>query len=234
MAGSRYFGDKKPRVPSMVALGKRGIPGEVADLRHDVELAFTELEHQTQTGWNDLKGDVTSGKAALALVEEEYLDTPARYNFLRYDRENTLTFKYQMGHTWLVGTPVRPHIHFMPMSAPGVAQTIRFSGLYAWSAPEQNQKLPALAGWTPFFIERAFDDSDQYEERIMGMSLITPPSWANWSSHLHVHWVNETSHANYTYKTNKDHGTPAANLMLVSFDTHIQIDRFGSQPEYPS
>lgn len=233
MAGSRYFGDMGPKVPHLV-LNKGGRAGEIADLRHDVEVGFSRVEEQTQTAWNDLKGDVTSGKASLALVEEAYRDTPALYSFLRYDRQNTLTFKYQMGHDWLVGTQVRPHIHFIPMSAPGAAQTIRFSGYYAWSAPEQNQQLPALAGWTPFFVERAFDTSDQYEERIMGAGLITPPSWANWSSNLHVHWVNETTHLNYTYKTNKDHGTPAANILLVSFDTHIQVDRFGSQPEYPS
>jgi len=233
--GSRYFGDQKPQRANVLAGGGRG--REIRDLRKDVETAFLRLEEQTQTGWNDLQGGVTAGKANLALVEEAYRDTPALYSFLRHDRANTLTFTYQMSHSWLVGTDVRPHVHLIPMAAPappGTLQTVRFSGYYAWSRPERAGQLPALVSWTPFSVERAFDDSDQYEERIISGGLITPPSWAHWSSHLHIQWLNDTSHLNYTYKTNKDHGTGAANLLLLSFDTHIQVDSFGSQPEFPT
>lgn len=230
MGDSRYFGDERPAKPHLVD-GKGGVAGEVDDLRKDVDSAFENLESQV---WNDLRGAVTSGAANLALVEEAYRDTAARYPFLRHDRANTLSFRYQMGHGWKEGTQVRPHMHVIPMSAPGGPQVVRLSGYYAWTRPEQDYQLPALASWTTFFVERTFDDDDQYRERIISAGLITPPSWAHWSSHLHIHWVNDTTHGNYTYKTNKDHGTPTANLLLLSFDTHIQINAFGSAPEFPT
>jgi hypothetical protein len=46
---SRSFGARRPQRPSLT-VGKRGLAGEVDDLRRDVEAAFTELEEEIDAG----------------------------------------------------------------------------------------------------------------------------------------------------------------------------------------
>lgn len=237
--GSRYFGDQRAERPTVLAGGGRGL--EIRNLRKDAEVGFSRvqtevdsLQEHTAVGWEDLQGNVNEGLAVAALKVEGYRDTPVLYSFFQYNQVDTLSFKYQMKHAWKVGTQVRPHIHIIPMAAPLSPEVVRIVGYYAWTQPDAPYALPALVGWTPFVIERTLSAADQYQERILAMDLITPPSWARASSHIHVYWKNDTGHANYTYKTNKDHGTGAANIALMTFDTHIQVDDFGTTNEYPT
>jgi hypothetical protein len=237
---SRYFGSERPNIPPLVVLGKRGLAGEIANLRSDVESGFYKAQQDIDAllahfdpQWNDLQGAVSQGQANLALAQDTYQDTQARYLFFSHNTADELTFRYQMSHTWVVGTDVRPHIHFIPMSAPVSPQVAVFTGYYAWTQPNSDLVLPALSGWTTFRLEREISAADQYKERIVGLDLITPPPEANDSAHLHVFWKNATSDGAYTYKTNKDHGVGTANILLLSFDTHIQNDDLGSVQEFP-
>ncbi len=43
---SKLFGSKSPKIPGLVTPGKAGTPGEIADLRSDVDEAFSALEAQ--------------------------------------------------------------------------------------------------------------------------------------------------------------------------------------------
>lgn len=179
--------------------------------------------------WEDLTGSIEQATGNAALTEETYRDTPFRSKFLRHDQADELSFTYQMTHQWN-RTGVRPHIHVEPMAAG--SGSLVLTGHYAWAIT--GEAIPAFANWTPFTMTKAFTAADQYKPAIIAFDAeIIPPESAGPSAMLMIHVKRDT--ALDTYETSKPTSpgqTAAANVRIVSFDTHVRRALLGTDTEF--
>jgi hypothetical protein len=188
---------------------------------------------QALTGWNDLAGSVQAGAGVSALTTEVYRDTPFLMSFFRHDQNDSLSFIYQMSHAWQPGTVVRPHVHVVPMADPVATQNVYIIGQYAWGST--TRVLPANASWTAFTITFAINPGDAFQVKVIDTTNatgITPPADIDESDILCVYFQRNGANVLDTYTTGKTGGTAAANLGLLSFDCHFQIQKVGSLTEF--
>jgi hypothetical protein len=184
--------------------------------------------------WIDLPpASVSMGAGLAALTQQTIRDTPAPYDFFRHDQIDRFSLRYQMPHHWVVGSVLRPHAHVIPCGPD--AGVVVLSGRLAWTHIGSGHKLPAWSGWTPFRATKSILAADQYDEIVIGIGDVTPPSWASWSSHLHVVWERPGGaggDADDTYESANPDGVGAANLALASFDCHALIEGDGTRLEF--
>ncbi len=183
-------------------------------------------------GWNDLIGTVQEGGGATALTTEVYRDTPFLMSFFRHDQNDSLSFIYQMSHAWQPGTIVRPHVHTIPMVDPVATQNVYIVGQYAWLST--TRALPANASWTAFAVIVPINPGDAFVEKVIDTTDatgITPPADIEESDMLAVFFSRQGTNVLDTYTTSKASGTAQANLGLVSFDCHFQIQKAGTLTE---
>lgn len=186
-----------------------------------------------QGRWDDAQGDVQQGNAAGVLTNESFRDTDFRMAFFRHDQQDDLSFRYQFPHRWRYDTAVVPHLHLLPMADPAADEDAYFDGYYTWSRVGQ-LAVPALASWTPFTATVTISPGDQYVQRVASLGSITPPAWVRESSLLMLHFQRNATHVNDTYDTAKDHGTPAANLGVLSADVHYRLAHSGTLTQLPT
>ncbi len=184
-------------------------------------------------GWDDIQGGIATGVGATLLANDAFSNTPFRLLCFRHTQDDSLSFTYQMPHRWQPGTVVRPHLHYLPLADPAVAQNIRFAGQYVWVPA--GTPLGANAVWTPFTIDAPVLPGDINQHKIAALPLITPPATAIESSVLCVFWIRNGLSGADTYTTNKASGTLAANVGLLSADCHVQVAKGGTNPlEFPT
>jgi hypothetical protein len=198
------------------------------------EKAYVDLDGRyiNTTGlYDDVQGEIAQAAIAGALTFEVYRDTEYRAYYFRHDQNDTLHMSFQMPHSWDRGT-VYPHIHIIPMVNPAAAQVVRFTGKYCWS--QVGVALPADASWTAFTIDHTVNTTDEFKQTVVGLATITPPTSPKESNVLLI-WVRRPGLADAadTYTTSKATGTAAANLMVVSIDTHIQKVKVGTTTAIP-
>jgi hypothetical protein len=103
---------------------------------------------------------------------------------------------------------------------------VRMQLLYSWAIPDV--ETPALAGWDSIIKDTAFVATDQYKEKFIDFGDISAPAAANESAIMLVYLVRLATSVNDTYSTNKDHGTPSANLGLHFADAHYEPVKAGT------
>lgn len=184
--------------------------------------------------WDDLQGSIANGAGAGLLTLEFYRDTRFNMYFMRHDQNDELNFVFQTSHRWKYDTDVYPHLHVVAMADPAVTQYVVIDGYYAWTRPNHTTQIPALAGWTTFSQTVPIEPGDIYTQKILSLGSITPPSWARESTSLLIYFRRYGTGPGDTYTTNKDHGTPAANLGLISSDVHYQANKAGSVLQIPT
>jgi len=188
-----------------------------------------DTAHLTDTRWDDVFGTIREGDKKAVLTWEAYRDTSYLVGFMRHDQLDEIHFAYQFPHRWNRGQ-VRPHIHYVPMS--NASGTFALIGEYAWA--EYDTVIPAAASWTSFAVTQDLVAADQYKEQIISIAQITPPVGALESSILLIRVQRDTAGAD-TYTTNKPApGTGAANIGLLSADTHYQVEKTGTEAEFPT
>jgi len=184
--------------------------------------------------WDDVPPNYASaGSGTAELTVKAFRNTGAEYQFFRHDQIDSYHLRYQMPHRWVVGSMIRPHMHFIP-TANG-SGTVVISGRYAWTQIGSGQALPSLAGWTSFRVTRAITPADLDQEIVLGIGQLTPPAWAKRSAHFHILWQRPGGaggDVGDTYETGDADGLGAANLALVSFDCHALLDASGSVDEF--
>jgi hypothetical protein len=176
-------------------------------------------------GWEDLIISPVEGDAVSALAYENYRDTSFKMKFFNHTQDDVLYFSYQMSHGLDVNTMVMPHIHVVPMS--DGAGNVVFSGEYVWVM--DGSIIPASSGWTSYKIVYALTAADRYVFKQIDFALIEPPSNVTLSSILLIKVTRPgSSDGDDTYTTNKDHGTPQANIGVLSTDLHYRAIKVGS------
>lgn len=188
------------------------------------------------TGWDDLAGSVQQGGGVAALTTEAFRDTPFLMSFFRSGQSDSLSFIYQFPHRWRRGTLIRPHLHVMACADPAADENVYFVGQYAFAS--DTITTPANVGWAPIDLLFPIHPGDVFKEQIVdltGGAGITPPADVIESSFLFLYLKRSGADPKDTYSTAKVGGTAAANLGLVSFDVHIQIEKpGGTQIEIPA
>lgn len=174
----------------------------------------------TEGAWNDLQGSVSEGAAGAALTFAAFRDTPFKFASFRDAQSDELHMTFQMNHTWKPGTPVRPHVHVIPLAA--ATGVVRFTGYYAWAL--FGQEAPALSGWTAFTVDHSILAAEVNKLDIIGLAEITPPADAVESDCLLVYLKRDGGAGADTY---------AGNLAVVSVDCHYQGTKLGSDAEFP-
>jgi hypothetical protein len=119
------------------------------------------------------------------------------------------------------------------MADPATPQNVYMIGQYAWLDVQMGNQLPANAGWTTFNVTTAINPGDVFKEKIISLPAIIPPVGALESALLLLYVQRNGLNVLDTYTTAKSGGTAAANLGLLSFDCHVQIEKVGSIQEFP-
>lgn len=183
--------------------------------------------------WDDIQGSIALATGVSALTLEVYRDTPSLLYHFRHNQDDALTFVYQIPHGWNPTTSVKPHIHWIPCADPAAAEVVRFSGQYAWTNP--STALPANASWTTFAVSATVNPGDVFKEKITALATVAPPSGFKESAILVVYLMRPgATDAADTYTTGKGTGTAAANVALLSSDTHYQKNKTGTFAEFPT
>lgn len=177
--------------------------------------------------WDDHIAVAHEGTGPAALTYEAYRDTGFFMRFFRHNQRDNIFMVYQMPHEWNNGA-IRPHMHCIPMASG--SGTVALDYAFTWS--RVGGQLSGSAGWTSGSMTHSFTPADQYNQTIVNFGLHTPPAGCAVDSVIFVIKV-ERNTTDDSYETDKDHGTPAANLALVSFDLHYQKSKAGSTTEAP-
>lgn len=236
-----FFGDNQTVFRTSDS-NKRPLGGVIRGLAQDgrviVQLSpgLVPAINDNMGRWNDLfpNPNTVVGTASAALTYQSVRDTPFLAAFFRNDQDDNLSFSYQMPHDWVLGSTLRSHMHFIPHGTAGGDVVINgyycFTGLNGGSTA-----LPQLSGWTSFRVVKTLVVGDMFKEQVISLPNIVPPSWASNSAHLHIFWQRPgSSDAGDTFESNNPGpGQVAANVQLVSFDTHYLRDgRLGTLYEF--
>jgi len=183
--------------------------------------------------WDDLQATPATGDKKAQLTTEAFRDTPWELGCFRHDQDNTLHFAYQMSHKWDEITAVSPHLHLVPLADPaGADENAIFKGQYTWWAIDDGP-IPANASWTALSTATlVVPAGGVYKHRLLELGDISGPANPGRSSMLLMYIYRHGTDGADTYDTNKDHGTAAANLGLLSADLHYMSRSMGGTTEY--
>lgn len=180
--------------------------------------------------WDDQYATIYEGEGASALTYEGFRDTGFFMRFFRHNQNDFIFMSYQMSHQWDNSTNVKPHMHYIPMSAG--SGVLKFDYAYSWSMV--GGALSGSTGWTSGSISASLAEADQFNQKVISFGTLTPPIGAGDSALLFVKVQRPgASDAADTYQTSKDHGTAAANVGVLFFDLHYRKIKAGSVNEFP-
>lgn len=179
--------------------------------------------------------------ATAALTQEVIGTSLYRANFFQQAQDDSVSMCYQMPHTWVIGSSVRPHMHFIPHGTAPTDGYLAIDGYYAWTyIGDTTLTIPtATANWTYFQARKQIVTENLFTEMVISPGYISPPaSWTTSSigrsAHLHLFWRRPGSlYPDLdTFDSLKPIGIGAANIQLVSFDCHVLVKGTGSVNEF--
>jgi len=184
-----------------------------------------------ETAWTDAASSALEGTGAAGLVQQDFPENASPFQALCmvHNANDQLSFATQMPHSWNKGQ-VRPHVHVVPLANPAVAQVARFTMQYAWS--RVGFAVPALAAWPTLVGTITVNPGEALVQKVVNFGLIDPAVGAEESNVLLWVVTRTGLDAGDTYDTNKTWQTGAANLSVLSFDVHYQVEKSGSFPEF--
>jgi hypothetical protein len=183
------------------------------------------------TLWDDIQGPIGYDSFVTStMVFENYGSAPWKTYFWRHSQSDEYMYMhYQLPHAWKRDTEVRPHLHFIPMVNPVASQTFAVAGSYAWVVGF-GTTLPT-SSWTDFSATISVSTTSAFTEAVLPLFNSTPTG-SKESAVLCIS-VRRNSAVD-TYTTNKVGGTAAANICLLSLDTHYQREKQGTLEAIPT
>ena len=130
-------------------------------------------------------------------------------------------FDAQLPHTYVEGSRLAPHCHFLPMTVPTVGQTVRFGLEYTWS-----NVWGVFPQTTTIYAERTFVEGStdqQFQQMIGGFDPDIEESDMEISAMLSCRFFRDAAHANDTY---------TGDVVVLEFDFHHLVESFGSVGEF--
>ena len=176
--------------------------------------------------WGDALGNVEQTRRR-GFVSENYRDTNTEVEFIKHNQVSYMDGAIQFDHDYILDSEIRLHVHHVPMA--NASGDVRFEWQYTFAIP--GHEVPAVASWTTGHTILSLTAGDQYKHKADTLFTLTP-SGAAPSSILLFQVSRNTSHADDTYTTDKDHGTAAANLGILYFDAHYRKGSPGTATEW--
>lgn len=179
--------------------------------------------------WDDLIATIDEGTGPAQLTYEAFRDTGFFMRFFRHNQDDNIFMTYQLPHQWNPSTSVSIHAHIIPMaSGSGDA---KFNFAYSWI--NVGESFPAASGWISGSVSASLTPAHQYKQSIVSFGSIAPTNQRESSILIFKAERPGSSDVSDTYATNKDHGTGAANIGILSFDMHYQKSKAGTISPFP-
>lgn len=181
------------------------------------------------------------GTSTAALTTGAVRDSLFRANFFSSTQNDDVSFSYQMPHNWVIGSSVRPHLHFIPHGTGSEDGYLVMDGYYSWTyIGNDTLQIPQQASWTYFRTKMYISSADFFEEKVISTDYIAPPTSFTTNSygrsaHLHIFWRRPAtldSEDNFISLNPTGGGVANANIQVVSFDCHVLVKGSGSVNEY--
>ena len=179
--------------------------------------------------WDDLIAVIDEGTGPAQLTYEAFRDTGFFMRFFRHNQDDNIFMTYQLPHQWNSATAVNIHAHIVPMASG--SGNAKFDFAYSWI--NVGSEFPAASGWISGSVTASFTPAHQYKQSIVSFGNFTPVDQRE--SSILILKVERPGSSDIldTYTTNKDHGTGAANIGILSFDMHYQKSKAGTVSPYP-
>lgn len=179
--------------------------------------------------WDDQQGQVGSVLTGPAVwTMDTYRDTGFTIPCLRHDQDDVVELIFQFKHIKKLQTSINLHVHSIPLAATG--GNVYWSYKYTWVQAEVI--IPANTEWSTGNITMPIASNDLYKEKIFTLLSINPPTVEKYSDILLIKLTRLGSNQLDTYSTNKDHGTVQANIGILYFDCHFNVNKLGSLLEF--
>jgi hypothetical protein len=138
------------------------------------------------------------------------------YSFSATVREEVF-FEAQLPHSYIEGSRIAPHCHFVPLTTPTAGQTVRFGLEYTYAN---------VAGVFPvtqtIYADYTFVEGDaQYQQIIGGFDPDIEDANINVSAMFSCRFFRDATVDSYT-----------GEVVVLEFDFHYQIESFGSISEF--
>jgi len=182
-------------------------------LKKTYYIDFTQDGKQrTRYYWEDLRFPATQIKVNPVQDKPNFDYSYVGYLFDFVDKE-TLYLIAQMPHSWAIGTPIRPHVHWCPTST--ASGNVYWELEYSWA--NIGDAFPAFA---PLYVLDAADGTT-HKHQIASFDEIDGAG-KGLSSILSLKLSRDPNQEAISY---------AADALLKEFDIHYQIDGLGSEQE---
>lgn len=179
--------------------------------------------------WDDIIGIVEYDGIPVAPTIEQYRDTQYCLPFFRTNANVTVSVRIDPPHRWDPRRCIRPHLYVVPMA--NRSGNVRIRASYTWA--RCRTEIPSISEWITVIVDTAFSPADRYQRRLIELG----PCFANHGAceaavlFLCVERPALSDPAD-TYVALKDHGTPQANLGLLSASAHYEPVKSGTQNEH--
>ena len=135
----------------------------------------------------------------------------------RFDHGDAIHFDLQFNHGMKVGTKIYPHIHLVNKAAIVGAADVTFTLSYSWA--NVNQSFPAVLQQADKV--KSFADADALSHKVLVFDAITPTDVQGGISSILIATL-----------TRENKGYATANIFLLGFDIHYEVDTLGSREEF--
>jgi hypothetical protein len=188
--------------------------------------SWRKLAMSGDTKWDDLRVTLDNGSNAAQINSIPGISGPQLWYFRNGQGVEAMSFQVQLPHTWVEGTTIYPHIHWIPRGS-NVSGNVQWNLDYSWVNydPATIQVFPA-ATTTAVVTSPAsgnFIQNGHYISALTTGNVGIDGTGKKISSVLICRIWRDSGIASDTY--NEDAG-------VMFLDFHIQINSFGSRQEF--
>lgn len=177
---------------------------------------YADLTPADPTRWNDLRVSLSAAKVTTnPPTWEAFRGNVQAWGFSPTSQEN-LYFEVQIPHGWVIGSEIRPHIHWSPGVSTNTGDVV-WELTYSWANP--NDAFPA-----PTAVTATQAAAGAYEHQLVSWTPIAGTGMRE-SSVLLCRLSRVATDAADTF---------TADAFALSVDIHYQADSLGSVDEIPA
>jgi len=188
--------------------------------------SWRKLAMSGDVKWDDLRVTLDNGSNAAQINTIPGIPGPQLWYFRNGQSVEAMSFQVQLPHTWVEGTTIYPHIHWVPRGG-NVSGNVEWNLDYSWVNydPATIQVFPAATTTTVVASPASgnFIQNGHYKIPLTTGNAGINGAGKKISSVLICRIWRDSGNASDTY--NEDAG-------LLFLDFHIQINSFGSRQEY--
>lgn len=220
MVGHTYTGVFTNRTDLIASAARLTAALEAISSWTPADLSVNSITY-TNTYWDDSQVPATSFRVGTTAPAFDTF-TDANIYVVRFTatQDDTVYGSIQLSHGYKIGTTLKPHVHFAPMTAAAGANTN-----VVWQFSHSAARIGAIfPGSTTVNVTNSLEGITQYNHRIVSLGDISGTGLTE-SSVIAFRLARLGSDAADTYN---------ADVAVMGLDLHYEIDRPGSDTDIPS